>query len=265
MEWFSLLLPLGYLTILTISLFTFSHLYRARQATRARSLLPWFPAHLTRDVYLTLLELQASPSSGVAIPDSILKAALLRRATADIHRVIALRAAKPALAQLLQRGGVGDELWARFTAAEQDMDAELRDVVAEANALAPSAPAPAPQQQPQQQGQQLGWGQTIFQSAGECAHNELLRAKLAEMEASRKGEVEAWVRRRESVREGFMRELEADAEAAPRKGASSSEEDGVIVEGGGPAAAVAGQDGGEVGGGGGGASTTPNSKRKGRK
>lgn len=240
MEWFSLLLPLGYLTILTISLFTFSHLYRARQATRARSLLPWFPTHLTRDIYLTLLELQASPST--TIPDSVLKAALLRRATADIHRVIALRAAKPALAQLLQRGSVGDELWARFTAAEQDMDAELRDVVAEANAL-------APQQQ---------WGQTLFQSAGECAHNELLRAKLAEMEAARKAEVEAWVRRRESVREGFMKELDADV---PKR-VSSSEEDGVIVEGGGPAAAAS-QDGG--GHGRGSNVSTPNSKKKGKR
>lgn len=227
MDWLSLLLPLAYLTILLTSLWTFSHLYRRRQAAKALSLTPWFPTHPTRTLYLSLLELQSS-STASKVPDTVLRAALLRRATADIHRLLSLRNSKPALAQLLQRGSVGDELWQRFQIAEKEMEAELREVVEEANALA------------------QGWGQTIFQSASECAHNEVIRRKLKEVEEKREGEREAWARRRESVREGFLKELEGEAGAAEAKSAvtqktqedavtsppktGSSDDDAVLVE-----------------------------------
>ena len=65
------------------------------------------------------------------MPESVLKAALLRRATEDIRRVMALRSQKPALAMLLQRGSVGDDLWQRFQRAEKEMEDEVKDVVAE--------------------------------------------------------------------------------------------------------------------------------------
>lgn len=65
------------------------------------------------------------------MPDSVLKAALLRRATEDINRVMVLRSQKQALAMLLQRGSVGDDLWQRFMRAEKEMEDEVRDVVAE--------------------------------------------------------------------------------------------------------------------------------------
>lgn len=60
-----------------------------------------------------------------------MKAALLRRATEDIRRVLALRSQKQALAMLLQRGSVGDDLWQRFMRAEKEMEEEVKDVVAE--------------------------------------------------------------------------------------------------------------------------------------
>lgn len=66
-----------------------------------------------------------------AIPESVLKAALLRRATEDIRRVLALRSQKQALAMLLQRGSVGDDLWQRFMRAEKEMEEEVKDVVSE--------------------------------------------------------------------------------------------------------------------------------------
>jgi len=244
MDWFSLLLPFAYLTILTLSLATFSYLYRTRKASQASSLTPWFPPHLQRNIYLSLLELQqpsttaSSPNStDTKIPDSVLRAALLRRATEDIHRLIQIRNAKPALAQLLQRGSVGDELWQRFLLAEKEIEVELKDVVTEANALAP----------------QQNWGATIFQSASECAHNELLRGKLREIEARRVVERREWEKRRESVREGFMRELESEAGKDQAKETSkemgkeitrdvkktgSSDDDAVIVESGGPGTPV---------------------------
>jgi translocation protein SEC66 len=106
-------------------------------AGKATSLEPWFPPHLQRDIYFSLLHLDppASTSSkekkAPAVPETVLKAALLRRATEDIKRVMALRNQKQALAMLLQRGSVGDDLWQRFQRAEKEMEDEVRDVVTE--------------------------------------------------------------------------------------------------------------------------------------
>jgi translocation protein SEC66 len=65
------------------------------------------------------------------VPTSLLKAALLRRAMANVQRVLEIRNTKPALAQLLQRGSIGDDLWQRFLRAEQEMEEEIRDVISE--------------------------------------------------------------------------------------------------------------------------------------
>lgn len=65
------------------------------------------------------------------MPDSVLKAALLRRATEDINRVLTLRSQRQALMTLQQRGSVGDDLWQRFQRAESEMEDEVRDVIAE--------------------------------------------------------------------------------------------------------------------------------------
>lgn len=215
-----LVLPLAYLIILVGSLSTFSYLYRRRQAMKAASLQPWFPPHTPRNIYLSLLEMQSSGEKGTKVPDSLLRAALLRRAVEDIQRLIQIRAQKPALTQLLQRGAVGDQLMQRFTLAEKEMEAELKDVVQEANALAP----------------QQNWGQTIFQSAGEIAHSHAFKAKLEEVEASRAEEKAAWDAKRKTVSEGFMKELEgggtASSPTATKKPGSSDDE--VLVEGGGP-------------------------------
>ena len=72
-----------------------------------------------------------SDDGSTKVPDSVLKAALLRRATEDIHRIITVRNAKQALSTLLQRGSVGDDIWQQFLRAEKEMEEELRDVVKE--------------------------------------------------------------------------------------------------------------------------------------
>jgi translocation protein SEC66 len=139
--WGGLLLPVLYLTILVGSLATFSSLYRRRQVAKAAKLESWFPPHRARDVYLSLLHIDpADLSSGSEtklkeVPDSLLKAALLRRALEDIRRIIQLRGSKAALQSLVQRGSVGDELWQRFLRAEQEMEAEVKDVAQEVRAL----------------------------------------------------------------------------------------------------------------------------------
>ena len=100
---------------------------------KSSSLEPWFEPHIQRDIYLSLLHLEPEPGQdkAPAVPDSILKAALLQRAKADIHRLLGIRNAKQALTTLLQRGSVGDDLWQRFLRAEKEIEAELRDVVEE--------------------------------------------------------------------------------------------------------------------------------------
>jgi translocation protein SEC66 len=147
-NWLSLAFPFIYLGILVGSLATFSSLYRSRKActsdkllslrchansliiAKAAHLAPWFDRHVARDVYLSLLHTEPQPGEP-KIPESVLKAALLRRATEDIIRIVQVRNAKPALSTLLQRGSIGDELWQRFQRGEKEIEEEVRDVVNE--------------------------------------------------------------------------------------------------------------------------------------
>jgi translocation protein SEC66 len=88
---------------------------------------------MQRNVYLSLLHEEPAEGQEKApkVPESLLRAALLRRAVEDIHRIIQIRSAKQACSTLLQRGSVGDDLWQRFQRAEKEMEEELRDVVME--------------------------------------------------------------------------------------------------------------------------------------
>ena len=100
--------------------------------------------------------LQADPPAH----EGLVKAALLRRAVADIHRIMRIREDKPALAGLLQRGSIGDDLWNSFLAAEKELEAEVVEVVTEAETF------------------KQGWGNLIFQTANECVQNEKLREAI---------------------------------------------------------------------------------------
>lgn len=110
-----------------------------------------------------------------------------------------------------------------------------------------------------------GWGQTIFQSANEMANNAILRKRVDEHQAKVQEEQEWWDRKRASIQEGFMKELDEESAAAKaasapvvnkastvgsRSTASSvvgerigSDDDAVLVEGGGPAASGGGKGG----------------------
>jgi len=111
---------------------------------------------MQRNIYLSLLHLE--PEEGKekapAVPESVLRAALLRRAVEDIHRIIQVRSAKQACSTLLQRGSVGDDLWQRFLRAEKEMEEELRDVVMEVSGY----------------GTMLG---TLLTAVGECPCTQL--------------------------------------------------------------------------------------------
>lgn len=119
-------------------------------------------------------------------------AALQERAIEDIMRIREIQTRKGPLNTLLQRGVVGDEIWQRLLRAEQELEAELKDVVAEANALAPQ------------------WGNNIFQSANEIVVNRLTKRKIEEKRVTLESEKAAW----EEVKEASRRELEGDTSPA---------------------------------------------------
>ncbi len=77
------------------------------------------------------MEPEAGQEKAPKVPDSVIRAALLRRAVENIRRIIQVRTSKQALNTLLQKGSVGDDLNQRFLAAEKEIEEELRDVVSE--------------------------------------------------------------------------------------------------------------------------------------
>ncbi|CAK7239676.1 MAG: Translocation protein S66 [Sporothrix thermara] len=182
-DWQGLILPVAYLLVLGGTFATFSTIYRRRKAVQSASLSPWFPPHLQRNVYLSLLHMEPEAGSDKPqkVPDTVIRAALMRRAVEDIHRIIQIRTGKQACQSLLQRGSVGDDLWQRFLRAEKEMEDELRDVVMEANALVPN------------------WGQIIFQTANAIAGNELLRTKLDAVQDKAAAEKAWWEKRKASL------------------------------------------------------------------
>ncbi|WWD16549.1 hypothetical protein CI109_100976 [Kwoniella shandongensis] len=149
----SLVVPIAYITVLVTGLAIFSRVYRKRRAAEKTSFEPWFPSHPTRELYISLI---SNPDS-LEIPDSLLKSALLVRATTDVKRIWRIRDDKIALTNLHTRGLIGDDTMARFAAAEKELEAEIVDVVSEANTF------------------RQGWGQVIFATATEMAQAEKTR------------------------------------------------------------------------------------------
>ncbi|KIK98863.1 hypothetical protein PAXRUDRAFT_823416 [Paxillus rubicundulus Ve08.2h10] len=156
----SLLVPVLYIGIVISSLLIFSHFYRKRNAVKLYA--SYFPSHQERDIYVSLLQQSDPPAH-----EALLKAALIRRAMTNVSRVLKLREDKPALQNLLQNGSIGDDLWNSLLQAEKELEAEIKEVVAEANTFVE------------------GWGTIIFQTAGEMIANEKTRSAYEDTAASR--------------------------------------------------------------------------------
>jgi len=211
-DWKGLALPFAYLVVLSGALMTFSTIYRKRKAAQSANLEPWFGPHLQRNIYLSLLHMTPEDDSDKKspnIPPSVLRAALLRRAIEDLNRLVQIRSAKQACSTLLQRGSVGDDLWQRFQRAEKEMEGELRDVVQEANALAPN------------------WGQTIFQSANEILVNSKMRSHVKEIQGQLESEKQWWEKRRDQIQTDFMKELDGSEKSSTKH---HSEDEAVLVD-----------------------------------
>jgi translocation protein SEC66 len=87
----------------------------------------------------------------------MVKSALLLRAIEDVKRIWRIRDDKAALTSLHTRGLLGDDTKARFEHAEKELEAEILDVVQEANSF------------------KQGWGGLIFATATEMAQAERTR------------------------------------------------------------------------------------------
>jgi len=180
----SIFVPIGYITVLIVSLSIFSKVYRKRTALALAKEHgnSWFPeGHPERDIYQTLVQASASAStssdgSNAAIADVVLKAALLNRAMTDVKRIIRMRDDKQALSVLLQKGSIGDETMVRFNMAEKELEAEILDVVSEANTF------------------KEGWGQLIFPSASEMVAHLKHKEVYYDIHRQRIEESEYWSR-----------------------------------------------------------------------
>jgi translocation protein SEC66 len=93
--------------------------------------------------------------------------ALLLRAAEDVRRIHRLRVSKQALATLIQSGSLNEDVQARLGAAEKEMEAEVVDVVSEANSYRP------------------GWGGWIFSSASEMVGRDKIKEILGNMDRVR--------------------------------------------------------------------------------
>ncbi|EJT47309.1 hypothetical protein A1Q2_02219 [Trichosporon asahii var. asahii CBS 8904] len=200
----SLAVPIAYITVLVTAMAIFSRIYRRRRAAEKTSFEPWFPAHPARDIYITLL------SANPPVPESMLKSALLVRATADVKRIWRIKEDKQALASLHQRGLVGDDTMARFAAAEKELEAEIVDVVSEANTF------------------RNGWGSMIFATASEMAHSEKTRDTVISVGRARQLEEKRMEKRAKllgipmhQVPATSMAEVQAVAGSAPSSGAAT--------------------------------------------
>lgn len=100
---------------------------------------------------------EEASTSTITPPDNLVKSALLLRAIDDVKRIWRIRDDKMALNSLHQRGLLGDDTKARFEFAEKELEAEILDVVQEANSF------------------KQGWGGLIFATATEMAQAEKTR------------------------------------------------------------------------------------------
>ncbi|CAG8433206.1 518_t:CDS:2 [Ambispora gerdemannii] len=169
MSW---VLATSYIVGMLMVMSTFSYFWRRRKNAGSHH-EPWFTEHKERDIYITLLQ-QDPP-----VDEILLKSALLRRAVTDIQRISKLRDDKQALANLVQKGAVGDDLWTAFLEAENELGQEINAVILEANTFTDE------------------WGRYIFTNAGEMVRHQKLKDIKNDMKELKEREEKAAKRREE--------------------------------------------------------------------
>ncbi|WVO13314.1 hypothetical protein L204_100927 [Cryptococcus depauperatus] len=192
----SIFVPVAYISVLVIAMATFSRIYRHRRAVAKTSFQPWFASHPARDTYISLLSDEPAP------PENLLKAALLTRAITDVQRIWRIKEDKLALTNLHTRGLVGDDTMARFAAAEKELEAEIMDVISEANSF------------------RAGWGQFIFATATEMAQKNKTLDAIKKLHAIKGAEIKRMTRRAKYL----------DPQTLPSKAAEKNSESGATSD-----------------------------------
>lgn len=160
---------------------------------------------MQKEEYIALLNCEP------AVPEYHLRAALLRRAMEAVRRLVQVQQEKPALQQLMKTGSIGDDLWREFSAAEQEITAELQEIAMEANTF------------------KDGWGQTIFSTAAQMLEHEKQKQMQTEMKTML--EIETLRKQREDEREAKeAKENEVKDQEKRLKEAKKAEEDLLRME-----------------------------------
>ncbi|KAJ1552057.1 translocation protein S66, partial [Nowakowskiella sp. JEL0078] len=79
----------------------------------------------------------------------LLSAALIQRAIVDVENLFRLNEEKPAMSQLVKQGAIGEDLWQKLVAAEEEIGQEMMDVTINAELY------------------NKGWKDTIFQQVSQ--------------------------------------------------------------------------------------------------
>ncbi|KAJ1919410.1 translocation protein Sec66 [Mycoemilia scoparia] len=180
---------------------TFVHYYHKRKAIALSKIEAWYPEHKERDLYYDLQALRESNPE--AVSDGAIKAALLRRAMTDVIRALEIQTNKQPLASLVKSGAIADDLLHQFSAAETDLEAEMLDIVQEAEAIQP------------------GWSAIILRVAAEMVGNlrqrelreemsRICHDKLTCLESTKNADkdiIEEAARLKEAERERLIQEL----------------------------------------------------------
>lgn len=176
----SIFVPIAYIVSLFLALAAFSKLYRRREVRRLEKYHALKTAedeiNAPRAIYHALAAVQEEYPDGDAnderwvVPRATLQSALVARAVVALQNMSALRSDKEALAALLERGSVGDDAATMLETMDQDIRAEVMEIVREAGRFDQS------------------WSKIIFQTAGEISTNMGFRNVLLGIAKQRESE-----------------------------------------------------------------------------
>ncbi|CDK28136.1 unnamed protein product [Kuraishia capsulata CBS 1993] len=146
--------PIIYVVVMITALVVFSVVYRRRNVKHLQEMKPFFPENIPREIYFQLKYQEPKPN------DKVLKAALIRRGSEAIRRMMKLRENQQHVKLLYERGSIGDELFLRHQFASKIQELELQELGLEAESY------------------KQGWAPTFFAVCQEVTFNEALRRRV---------------------------------------------------------------------------------------
>ncbi|TPX69089.1 hypothetical protein SpCBS45565_g02727 [Spizellomyces sp. 'palustris'] len=119
----------------------------------------YFPENTEKIIYNELAEMH-SPEDPAGY--KLLTTSLMKRALTDVRRILKIREEKPPLQQMVRSGMMGEDLLEKLLRAEAELDAEVQEVMEDAELYKP------------------GWSKTIFQEATQLVQIQMQREQALE-------------------------------------------------------------------------------------